>query len=184
MTFIHPFDDPVVMAGQGTLGVEIAEELGNALTDVVVSIGGGGLASGVASGIKGLIPGAKVWGVETEGAEAMYLALEAGHVVQMTKLTSIAKTLGAPAVSDTTLRYAQQFLESVTVVPDAEAVEALVFIAERLKVLTEPAASCTLAAAERLRENFTPDSHVVLIFCGGNQSVADLCSYLSTNGSR
>jgi len=184
MTFIHPFDDPVVMAGQGTLGVEIAEELGNALTDVVVSIGGGGLASGVASGIKGLIPGAKVWGVETEGAEAMYLALEAGHVVQMTKLTSIAKTLGAPAVSETTLRYAQQLLESVTVVPDAEAVEALVFIAERLKVLTEPAASCTLAAAERLRENFTPDSHVVLIFCGGNQSVADLCSYLSTYGSR
>jgi threonine dehydratase len=182
MTFIHPFDDPVVMAGQGTLGLEIVEDLGNKLTDVVVSIGGGGLASGVASGIKGSNPGVKIWGVETQGAEAMYLALEAGHVVQMTELTSIAKTLSAPAVSEATLRYAQELFESVTVVPDREAVEALVYIAERLKVLTEPAASCTLAAAERLRENFTPDSQVVLIFCGGNQSINDLCRYLSSNG--
>jgi len=74
---------------------------------------------------------------------------------------------------------AQNLLESVTVVSDAEAVDALVYIAERLKVLTEPAASCTLAAAERLKDNFTPESKVVLIFCGGNQSVADVCGYLS-----
>jgi threonine dehydratase len=178
MTFIHPFDDPVVMAGQGTVGLEIVEDL-PAATDVVVSIGGGGLASGVAAAIKQTNQNIKVWGVETEGADAMHQALEAGRVVQMAALTSIAKTLSAPAVSESTLKYAQEYLESVTVVPDAEAVEALVFLAERLKVLTEPAASCTLAAAERLRENFTPDSNLVLILCGGNQSIPDVCGYLN-----
>jgi threonine dehydratase len=177
MTFVHPFDDPLVMAGQGTLGLEILEDVPEA-TDVVVSIGGGGLATGVAAAIKETNAEVRVWGVETEGADAMAQALAAGHTVQLPAITSIAKTLGAPAVSEATLAAAQNYLESVTVVSDREAVDALVFIAERLKVLTEPAASCTLAAAERLRSNFTPDSSLVLIFCGGNQSIADLCGYL------
>jgi threonine dehydratase len=69
---------------------------------------------------------------------------------------------------------AKQYLQGVTVVPDSEAALALLFLLERLKVLTEPAAACTLAAAERLREQFTPERHVVLILCGGNYSVEDL----------
>ncbi len=176
--FLHPFDDPVIMAGQGTLGLEIIEDLPDA-TDVIVSIGGGGLAGGVSTAVKSIKPEIKVWGVETVGADAMTQALAAGHPVEVSAITSIAKTLGAPHVSDTTLALAQQNLESVTVVTDAEAVEALTFIAERLKVITEPAASCTLAASEKLRDNFTSESRVVLIFCGGNVGVADLCSYRS-----
>jgi threonine dehydratase len=178
MTFIHPFDDEVVMAGQGTLGLEIVEDLSE-VTDIVVSIGGGGLAGGVATAVKSVDSSVRIWGVETEGADAMYQAIEAGHPVRLDAITSIAKTLGAPAVSERTLKIAQKLLESVTVVSDAEAVEALVYIAERLKVLTEPAASCTLAAADRLKGSFTPESKVVLIFCGGNQSVTDVCGYLS-----
>ncbi|HEY2865769.1 MAG TPA: threonine/serine dehydratase [Pyrinomonadaceae bacterium] len=178
MTFIHPFDDEVVMAGQGTLGLEIVEDLSE-VTDIVVSIGGGGLAGGVATAVKSVNSSVRIWGVETEGADAMYQAIEAGHPVRLDAITSIAKTLGAPAVSERTLKIAQKLLESVTVVSDAEAVEALVYIAERLKVLTEPAASCTLAAADRLKGSFTPESKVVLIFCGGNQSVTDVCGYLS-----
>ena len=178
MTFVHPFDDEVVMAGQGTLGLEIVEALPD-LTDVIVSIGGGGLAGGVATAVKSVNSAVRIWGVETEGADAMCRALEAGHPVRLDAITSIAKTLGAPAVSERTLAMAQNLLESVTVVSDAEAVDALVYIAERLKVLTEPAASCTLAAAEHLKDNFTPESKVVLIFCGGNQSIADVCGYLS-----
>jgi threonine dehydratase len=177
MAFVHPFDDSLVMAGQGTLGLEIMEDLPEA-TDVVVSIGGGGLAGGVATAVKGVKAEVRVWGVETVGADAMSQALAAGQPVTLPAITSIAKTLGAPAVSAETLALAQSNLESVTVVPDAEAVEALLFILERLKILTEPAASCTLAAAERLRENFTPESRIVLVLCGGNQSVADLCGYI------
>lgn len=172
--FVHPFDDPVVMSGQGTLGLEVVEDVPE-VTDVVVSIGGGGFIGGVSFALKAMKPDVRVWGVETVGADAMSQALAAGSPVTLPAITSIAKTLGAPAVSDATLEAAQQRLESVTVVSDAEAVTALRFILERLKVLTEPAASCTLAAAQKLKSNF--GSHVVLVLCGGNTAVDDLCSY-------
>ena len=175
--FLHPFDDPLIMAGQGTVGLEIMEDLPD-VTDVIVSIGGGGLAGGVSTAVKAINSKTRVWGVETAGAEAMSQALSAGHPVEVVN-TSIAKTLGAPSVSNATLQFAQKFLESVTVVTDEEAVRELLYISERLKVITEPAASCTLAAAERLRSNFTPESRVVLILCGGNTSIGDVCGYMS-----
>lgn len=178
MVFVHPFDDPLVMAGQGTVGLEIMEDLPDA-TDIIVSIGGGGLAGGVATAVKAVNPAVRLWGVETLGADAMSQALAAGHPVELAAITSIAKTLGAPSVSAETLAFAQRHLESVTVVTDAEAVESLQFILERLKVITEPAASCTLAAAEKLISNFRPDSKVVLILCGGNTGARDLCGYIN-----
>lgn len=177
LTFIHPFDDPLVIAGQGTVGLEIMEDLPET-TDVIASIGGGGMACGVAAAVKGVKPSARIWGVETEGADAMAQALAAGHPVDLPKITSIAKTLGAPAVTESTLALTQQLLEGVTVIPDAEAIDAMAFILERLKVMTEPAAACTLAAAHRLKENFAPDSKLVLVFCGGNTGAKDLCGYL------
>ncbi len=174
--FVHPFDDELVMAGQGTLGLEILEDLPD-VSDVIVSIGGGGLMAGVASALKAKKPAVRVWGVETAGADAMSHALDAGHPVELSAITSIAKTLGAPSVSESTLAAAQQYLENVTVVTDGEALDALRLILERLKVLTEPAASCTLAAAEKLRSDL--GSHVVLILCGGNLALEDLCAYTS-----
>ena len=175
-TAIHPFDDPLVMAGQGTVGLEIVEDEPE-LTDLVVSIGGGGFIGGVATAVKSLKPSARIWGVETEGADAMSQALAQGQPVRLSAITSVARTLGAPSVSEVTLALAQRHLESVTVVPDSEAVSALRFLLERAKVLTEPAASCTLAAADRLRDQFRPDSRVVLVLCGGNTGVSDLCGY-------
>ena len=175
-TYVHPFDDPLVIAGQGTVGLEILEDCPQ-VTDVIASIGGGGLAGGVAIAVKSTNNNARAWGVETVGADAMAQAVAAGHVVELPAITSIAKTLGAPAVTERTLKIVQEYLESVTVVTDDEAIAALRYIVERLKVFPEPASSCNLAAAERLRENFTPDSHVVIILCGGNFSVDDLCSY-------
>ena len=176
--FIHPFDDPLVMAGQGTVGLEIVEDLPG-VTDIIVSIGGGGFEGGVSTAVKAIKPAMRIWGVETIGADCMSRAMKAGHPVELTSITSIAKTLGAPSVSSQTLAIAQENLEDVIVVPDEEAVQALKFILERLKVLTEPAASCTLAAALRLKDQFNKDSNLVLIFCGGNLSVGDLCKYAS-----
>jgi threonine dehydratase len=173
---VHPFDDPAVIAGQGTIGLEIAEDVPD-VTDIIASIGGGGMASGVALAAKAINPNIRAWGVETEGADAMSAALAAGHPVEVA-VTSIAKTLGAPYVTQRTLDLIRKYYESVTVVTDAEAVAALVLIAERLKVVAEPSASCTLAAAEKLRGNFTDESNVVLIFCGGNVSMSDVCGYL------
>ena len=177
-TYVHPFDDPLVVAGQGTVGLEILEDCPQ-VTDVFASIGGGGLAGGVAVAVKSTNPDARAWGVETVGADAMAQALAAGHVVELPAITSIAKTLGAPAVTERTLKLIQENLESVTVVSDDEAVREIEYIAERLKVLCEPASACNLAAVERLRGNFGPESHVVIVLCGGNFSIADLCKYRS-----
>jgi threonine dehydratase len=171
--YVHPFDDPLVMAGQGTVGLEILEDVPQ-VTDIILSIGGGGFMSGVATAVKSLKPAVRIWGVETEGAACMAQSLAAGKVVTLESITSIARTLGAPAPSERTLALAKQYLERVTLVPDSEAASALLFLLERLKVLTEPAASCTLAAADRLRSNFNRERHVVLVLCGGNCSVEDL----------
>jgi threonine dehydratase len=173
-TYIHPFDDPLVIAGQGTIGLEILADLPE-VTDVILSIGGGGLAGGMATAIKTLKPSVRIRGVETAGAESMARALDAGCVVELSSVTSIARTLGAPAVSETTLALAEKYLEGVTVVTDEEAVDALFTLLDEAKVLTEPAAACTLAAAERLRPHFSSDSHVVLVLCGGNFALDDLC---------
>lgn len=169
----HPFDNPDMMAGNGTLGLEIVEDVPE-VTDVIVSIGGGGLITGVATAVRSLLPGVRVWGVETEGADAMTLALAAGKPVTMTP-TSIAKTLAAPYVSRETLEAVQRLVEEVVVVSDAEAYGSMVLLLERAKVLTEPAAGCTLAAADRLRDHL--GAHVVLVLCGGNVSVADLIEF-------
>ncbi len=170
---LHPFDDPAMMAGNGTIGLEIVADAPD-LTDLFVSIGGGGLMTGVASAVKALRPDVRVWGVETEGADAMRRALDAGRVVEM-EITSIAKTLGAPWVSEATLAAAQELLEEVVVVSDEEAFRAILTLMERAKVMAEPAASCTLAGAERVRSRL--GGHVVLLLCGGNLSFADLMDW-------
>ncbi|MGD9630477.1 MAG: threonine/serine dehydratase [Pyrinomonadaceae bacterium] len=175
-TLVHPFDDELVIAGQGTVGLEILEDCPQ-VTDIFASIGGGGLAAGVAIAVRTERPELRVFGVETVGADAMAQAIAAGQVVDLPAITSIAKTLGAPAVTERTLDLVREWLESVTVVTDAEAMAALRLIAERLKVFCEPASSCNLAAAEKLRDKFTPESHLVIVLCGGNFAVRDLCSF-------
>jgi threonine dehydratase len=171
--YIHPFDDPFVIAGQGTIGLEIFEDVPE-VTDVIVSIGGGGLAAGVAAAIKSLKPDVNIWGVETNGAHSMAAALDAGKVVELPKVGSVARTLCAAAVGNLPFAIAREHLSSVTVVEDSETVTELFYLLDRAKVLTEPASACTLAAAQRLREHFTPSSHVVLILCGGNVGLTDL----------
>jgi threonine dehydratase len=171
--YIHPFDDPIVIAGQGTIGLEILDDVPQ-VTDIIVSVGGGGLIGGIATAVRSLKPTVRVWGVETEGADCMSKSLAAGKIVTLEAITSIARTLGAPAPSEMTLAMAQTLLEGVTVVSDADALAGLRFLLERLKVLTEPAASCTLAAADRLKDQFSKERHLVLVLCGGNMPFEDL----------
>lgn len=168
--YMHPFDDPDLMAGQGTLALEILDDVPQ-VTDIIVSIGGGGLMAGVATAIKSLKPSARIWGVETQGADSMARSLAAGKIVTFEAITSVARSLGAPAPSERTFALAQKYLESVTVVSDKDAVDASRFLLERLKVLAEPAASCTLAAALRLQGQFSAGKHVVLLLSGGNVSL-------------
>src|SRR6266478_4860621 len=133
--YIHPFDDPAVMAGQGTIGLEILDDVPH-VTDIIASVGGGGLIGGIATAVRSLKPSVRVWGVETEGADCMSKSLTAGKVVTLDAITSIARTLGAPAPSEQTLAMVKDLVESVTVVSDEEALSALRLLLERLKVLT------------------------------------------------
>ena len=174
-TALHPFDNHHQMSGAGTVALEIFEDLPE-ITDLVISIGGGGLISGNTVAIKGLKPQVRVWGVETEGAATMKSAMDAGKVVNITP-TSISKTLGAPFVAQDALTIAQEHLEELLIVSDKQAIEAQQLILERTKVLPELAASCTLAAAETIKDRFGPDDHLVLLMCGGNESVANLVNY-------
>lgn len=173
---VHPFDDVEIAAGQGTIGLEVLEDAPD-LTRIYVSIGGGGLLAGVGTAIKEARPEAVVIGVETEGADAMARTLAVGRLVEMPAITSIARTLGAPKVSEFTREAMQRLAREVVVVRDDEAVRALVFLLERAKLLTEPAASCVLAAAERQRAELRPEDHVVLLLCGGNVALADVCRW-------
>jgi threonine dehydratase len=173
---VHPFDDPLLAAGQGTIGLEILDDVPQA-THVYVSIGGGGLIAGIASALKTIKPDVRVVGVETHGADAMAQALAAGRLVELPAITSIARTLGAPRVSEFTFAAVRELVAEVEVVSDAETVRELIFVLERMKYLVEPAAACVLAAAERHRGRFTPGDTVVLLLCGGNVAVEDLCGW-------
>lgn len=175
-TLVHPFDDPWIAAGQGTIGLEILDALPD-VSRVYVSIGGGGLISGVATALRRVAPAVRVFGVETRGAETMARSLAAGRLVELTEITSIARTLGAPRVCPFTFDTVRQLVEEVIVVDDADTLAALEFLLERTKYLVEPAAACCLVAAERHRGTFQPGEKVVLLMCGGNIALADLIRY-------
>lgn len=173
-TLVHPFDDPAVIAAQGTVGLEFAEDAGE-LTDVLVSIGGGGLISGVATALRAKRPGVRIWGVETEGAEAMSAALAAGGPVAV-ELSSIVSTLSAPAVSELTYRHVRERVEDVLVVPDSEAVQGVLDLAGHAKLWAEPAAGCLLPAARRIIAE-REDVKLGLVVCGGNATPADVMAW-------
>lgn len=182
LTLVHPFDDPVVIAGQGTVGLEFAEDAGE-LTDVLVSIGGGGLIAGVAAALHARRPGIRVWGVETEGAEAMSAALAAGGPVPVTP-SSIVTTLSAPAVSQLTYDHVSALVTEVLTVPDREAVRGCLDLAEHAKVWTEPAAGCLLPAARQVLERVGDGARLGLVVCGGNATVGEIAAWSEGFGLR
>jgi threonine dehydratase len=171
-TLVHPFDDPVVIAGQGTVGLELAQDAPD-VTDVLVSIGGGALIAGVATALRALVPGVRVWGVETDGADSMTRALAAGAPVAMAP-TSIVTTLAPPYVSELTLAHVSALVEDVIVVPDADAVRGCLTFAEEAKVWTEPAAGCLVPAAHRVVDRVGPGARLGLVVCGGNAAAGDV----------
>lgn len=173
---VHPFDDPDVIAGQGTIGLEMAEDVPDASL-VVVPIGGGGLISGIATALRGLGVQARIVGVEPTGSTAMRSALAAGHPVTLDRLDSIADGLGAPSVSARTLGIAQRLVDEVVLVTDVEIVEAMRFLLERAKLLVEPAGAAGLAAVLGGHARAQGGS-VVVVLSGGNVDLDRLKAWL------
>jgi threonine dehydratase len=177
---IHSYDDPLIIAGHGTMGLELIEEAtaisAAPLDHAFISIGGGGFVAGVGLALKSACPDLHLHGVETEGATTMTQALAANEPVTI-RATSIAKTLGAPFATPRTMAAAKAFLDQIILVPDSAAVSALVTILEAEHLLVEPAASCVLAAALTMKDQFKPTDRVALILCGSNVTLADVTGW-------
>ena len=177
LVYVSPFDDPAVMAGQGTLGLELLEQAPD-LDIVVVSVGGGGLISGVASAVKALKPEVRIIGVETAGADCMAQSLRAGRLVELPHFGSIAQSLGTKRSTERPFEIVRELVERVEVVPDEAALRDLITLLNTEKLLVEPAASCTLSA---LTEGLVPDLRgktVAPVLCGGNVTLPQVLGWL------
>jgi threonine dehydratase len=163
---VHPFDDPLVMAGQGTVGLELMEEVPDAAV-VVVPIGGGGLISGVATAVRGLRPEARVIGVEPETSNAMQAAIEAGDRVEIAP-TSIADGLNAPHAGRNALEVVRDRVDEIVLVSEEEIEEAFRVLYTRAKLACEPAGAASTAALLSGKIAVEPGNPVVLVVSGGN----------------
>jgi threonine dehydratase len=164
--FVHPFDDPVLQAGHGSLGLELLEDVPETGV-VLVPIAGGGLIAGVATAVKGLHPATRVIGVEPEGAAGLTAALEAGRVVPIVPKT-IADGLAAPFTGEHALAVCRERVDRVVLVSDAEIEDAFRFLYGRAKLACEPAGAAATAALLAGKVPLEPREHVVAVVSGGN----------------
>ena len=164
--FVPAFDDPLVIAGQGTVGLELAEQA-EEVEAIVVPVGGGGLVGGVGAAMKALRPGCRVVGVEPEGAADMELALSAGKPVALERVDTIADGIAVKKVSELTLAHARAFVDDIVTVTDEEIARALVLLLERTKQVVEPASAAALAAvlADKVGDGNAP---IGVVLSGGN----------------
>jgi threonine dehydratase len=178
LAFVHPFDDPGTVAGQGTLGLEVLEDVPDA--DVVVAgIGGGGLASGIAVAVKALRPAARVVGVEPVGAAAMRRSLDEGRPARLDRIDTIADGLAPPFVGDLNFEILRRLADDVVLVTDDEIRSAMRFLLERCKTLAEPAGAAAVAAVLAGMVKAPPGSRVVCVVSGGNVSPDALAAHLA-----
>jgi threonine dehydratase len=181
LTFVHPFDDPAVIAGNGTVGLEILDDVPD-VDVVVVGVGGGGLISGIASAVKARRPGARVIGVEPERSNAMTLAHERGEVVTI-QPQSVADGLGAPFAGRWTLAITQRLLDGMVLLDDATILAGMRFAVERLKQVVEPAGAAALAAVLAGRIALTDGERAIVVISGGNVEVGRLGELLAGAGT-
>ena len=177
LTFIHPFDSDRTLAGTGTIGLEILEDVPDADT-VVAGIGGGGLIGGVATAIGLAKPSARVIGVEPTGADAMTRSLAAGEVVHLDHVETIADGLAPPFVGELPLEAVQRYVEQVVTLTDDEIKEGMRFLIERCKLVVEPAGAAATAAILLGKVALRPGEKVVLVVSGGNIDIPTLKKYL------
>lgn len=170
-TFIHPFDHPQVIAGQGTVGLEIVDDLPD-VDIVVVPVGGGGLISGIAVALKALKPGIVVIGVEPEGSSVVSQSLTAGRTIKLEHFASIADGLNAPFSAPTSFALVQRFVDEMVIVSDEEIANALALILERTKLLVEPAGAAAVAALVVGRVPEAIGKTTVAVLSGGNVDLA------------
>ena len=171
-TFIHPFDDEYVIAGQGTIGLELMDQIPD-MEAVVVPIGGGGLISGVAFAIKSLNPNVKVYGVQAAGAPSMYNAVHHGKMERLENVSTIADGIAVKQPGDLTFQLCSQYVDEIVTVTDDEISAAILALMEKQKMVTE-GAGATPVAAVMFDKIPAPKGKVVCLLSGGNIDVTIL----------
>lgn len=171
-TFVHPFDDPKVIAGQGTIGLEILEEMPD-VEAVIVPIGGGGLIAGVAFALKMLRPDVKVYGVQAEGAPSMAHSISEGHKVHLDSVRTVADGIAVKEPGDLTYSLVKEYVDEVVTVSEDEIAAAILALIEKQKLVAEGAGAVSVAAA---MFNKVPikGKKTVCIVSGGNIDVTSL----------
>lgn len=166
-TYVHAFDDPLVMAGQGTIGLEILDDLSTVDT-VVVPIGGGGLIAGVATAVKARSPETRVVGVQSEGASSVATSLEKGEVHELDSVSTIADGIATRSVGESPFAIISERVDEVVTVSDSEIATSLTYALERSKTLVEGAGAVPLAATLNDAFEYEDGETIALLLSGGN----------------
>ena len=177
LTFVHPFDDPAVIAGHGSAGLELVDDVPD-VDVVVVGVGGGGLISGISAAVKGRRPGARVIGVEPEASDAVSLALEGGRIVTI-QPRSVADGLNAPFAGRWTLAMVRRHVDGIIRIDEATILAGLRFAVERMKQVIEPAGAAALGAVLSGRVPLHDGERVAILVSGGNVEVSRLGELLA-----
>lgn len=164
---VPPFNDPLIMAGQGTAGLELIKQVKN-VSAVLVQIGGGGLISGIATAIKGLRPKVRVIGVEPEGAAKMYRSREAGKLVTLDGTNTVADGLKPVCGGELTFEVISKRVDELVLVSDDEILETCRYLILREKILAEPSGAASLAAVRHGKAKLPAKGAVVAVVSGGN----------------
>ena len=173
--FVHPFDDEDVIYGQGTIALEILEELPE--TDIIlVPIGGGGLISGIACAAKILKPEIKIIGVEPDGAASAYEAIKEDKVVELKEANTIADGTAVKKIGNITFEYIKKYVDEIITVSDYELMEAFLLLVEKHKIIAENSGILSLAALKKLKEK---NKKVVSVVSGGNIDVLMISSMIN-----
>ena len=171
-TFVHPFDDEYVIAGQGTIGLEIMNEMSD-VDAVLVPIGGGGLISGVACAIKSISPHVKVYGVQAAGAPSMFNAVNHGHMEALDRVSTIADGIAVKKPGEITYEMVKQYVDDIALVTEDEIAAAILALIEKQKKIAEGAGAVSVAAA--MFHKFPLEGKkVVSLISGGNIDVTSL----------
>jgi len=171
-TFIHPFDDENVIAGQGTIALEILNDLDN-IDAIVVPIGGGGLISGIAYTVKQIRPSVKVYGVQAAGAPSMYNSVKDGEIECLSSVSTIADGIAVKKPGENTFRYVSEYVDEIALVTDDEVSSAILALIEKQKMIAE-GAGATAVAAIMFDKFHLKGKRVVAVVSGGNIDVTSL----------
>ena len=171
-TFVHPFDDENVIAGQGTIALEILNDLDN-IDAIVVPIGGGGLISGIAYTVKQIRPSVKVYGVQAAGAPSMYNSVKDGEIECLSSVSTIADGIAVKKPGENTFHYVSEYVDEVALVSDDEVSSAILALIEKQKMIAEGAGATAVAAVMFDKFNLN-GKRVVAVVSGGNIDVTSL----------